>query len=108
MSLSDYQKQVDDWAQKLEVPYWTPLSQLARMAEEVGELARAYNHKYGEKTKKATEEADDIEGELGDIIFDVICMANSEGINLDRAIQKVINKAQTRDEDRFAKKKPEA
>ena len=108
MSLGDYQKQVDDWAQGLEVPYWTPLSMMARLMEETGELARAYNHKYGEKPKKPTEEPDDIEGELGDIIFDVICLANVEGIDLDKAIQKVITKAQTRDKDRFAKKKPEA
>jgi len=108
MSLVDYQKQIDDWAQTLEVPYWSPLSMLARLSEETGELARAYNHKYGEKPKKPTEAADDIEGEMGDIIFDIMCMANAEGIDLDNAIQKVISKAQIRDKDRFAKKKPEA
>lgn len=104
MLLSTYQKQIDDWVQGFKTPYWTPLSQLARLIEEVGELARVYNHKYGEKIKKPTEEADDLEGEFGDIMFDVICMANSEGIDLDNALQKVILKAQTRDKDRFAKK----
>lgn len=104
MSLKVYQQQIDDWVQGFKTPYWTPLSQLARLIEEVGELARVYNHKYGEKVKKPTEEADDLEGELGDILFDVICMANTEGVNLDVALQKVILKAQTRDKDRFEKK----
>ncbi len=104
MNLKEYQKVVDDWVQGYKTPYWTPLSQLARMSEEVGELARAYNHKYGDKIKKDSEEPDDIEGELGDIMFDVICMANTEGIDLDKALQKVIDKARTRDADRFEKK----
>lgn len=105
MTLQDYQKQVDDWVQGYETPYWAPLSQLARLSEEVGELARAYNHKYGDKIKKDSEEPDDIEGELGDILFDVICIANTEGINLDNAMQKVLHKVNTRDADRFEKKK---
>ena len=104
MPLADYQKQVDDWVQGYKTPYWAPLSQLARLTEEVGELARILNHKYGDKPKKPTEEPDDLEGELGDILFDVICLANSEGIDLDKAIQKVIDKSRTRDADRFEKK----
>ena len=104
MLISEYQQQIDDWVQGYKTPYWTPLSQLARLIEEVGELARVLNHKYGDKIKKPTESADDLEGELGDIMFDVICMANSEGVDLDAALQKVILKAQTRDKDRFEKK----
>ena len=106
MPLRDYQKQVDDWIQGYDPAYWPPLSQLARLTEEVGELARALNHKYGEKIKKSTEAPDDIEGELADIIFDVICLANSEGIDLDEAMQKQLHKVTTRDADRFPKKKP--
>lgn len=104
LSLAEYQQQVDDWAQTLAVPYWAPLSQLARLAEEVGELSRVYNHKYGDKIKKPTEEPDDMLGEMGDILFDLICMANIEGIDLSQALDKVLNKAQTRDKDRFEKK----
>lgn len=107
MSLKAYQQQVDDWAQQYEPSYWAPLSQLARLSEEVGELARALNHKYGDKPKKASEQPDDIEGEMADIIFDIICLANSEGINLDDAFAGVMHKANTRDKDRFPKKKPE-
>jgi len=104
MSLADYQKQVDDWVQGYKVPYWAPLSMLARLTEEVGELARAYNHLYGDKIKKPNEEPDDIEGEMGDILFDIICMANAAGVDLDVALQKVIHKSKTRDKDRFERK----
>lgn len=104
MTLTEYQKQIDDWAQTLETPYWSPMSQLARLAEEVGELSRVYNHKYGDKVKKPTEEPDDLEGEMGDILFDLICMANTEGVDLGQALEKVLEKAQVRDKDRFPKK----
>ena len=77
-SINEYQKIIDDWAQTLEKPYWSPLSQLARLIEEVGELARIYNHKYGDKVKKPTEDTDNIQDEMGDILFDLICMANQE------------------------------
>lgn len=103
-TLKDYQAEIDEWAQTLEKPYWSPMSQLARLIEEVGELARVYNHRYGDKIKKPTEEPDDFEGEIGDIIFDIMCIANTEGVDLDAALQKVIDKAKTRDKDRFKKK----
>lgn len=104
MALKEYQKEVDEWAQQLEKPYWSPLSQLARMIEEVGELSRIYNHKYGDKIKKPTEAEDDMADEMGDILFDLICMANVEGIDLDAAFRKVMDKSKTRDKDRFMKK----
>ncbi len=104
MPLKDYQKQVDDWVQDFKTPYWAPLSQMASLVEEVGELSRIYNHKYGDKVKKDSEEPDDLKGELADILFGVICMANQEGIDLDLALDKMLNKVQTRDKDRFEKK----
>lgn len=104
-TLAECQKAVDDWAQTLEQPYWTPLSQLARLIEEVGELARIYNHKYGEKIKKPSEQPDNIQDEMGDILFDLICMANTEGIDLSQALENVLDKSKTRDKDRFKKKR---
>ncbi len=103
-TLAEYQKAIDDWAQTLEKPYWSPLSQLARMIEEVGELARIYNHEYGDKNKKPTETPDDMMDEMGDILFDLICMANTEGIDLAACLDKVMEKSVTRDKDRFKKK----
>ena len=104
MSLKDYQKQVDDWAQTLEKPYWHPLSQFARMSEEVGEVGRLLNHLYGDKPKKTTEAKQELPEELADVLFVVICMANSHNIDLDTAMQAVMDKATTRDATRFAKK----
>jgi len=106
MSLSDYQQQVDTALQPLAKPYWDPLSQLARLTEEVGELARILNHLYGDKPKKPTDELADIADEIADIIFCVLALANSQGItNLDEAMQQAINKLQTRDAGRYQMKK---
>jgi NTP pyrophosphatase (non-canonical NTP hydrolase) len=104
VTLEEYQEELDKWLSNYKKPYWEPLSQLARLTEEVGELARILNHKYGDKIKKASEQPDNLEDEIGDILFTMICLANSEKINLESAIDKVIQKAKTRDLDRFDKK----
>ena len=105
MSLKAYQKEIDDERQQYELPYWAPLSIPARLSEEVGEVARVLNHAHGNKPKKPTEEPDDLEGELGDVLYAVICLANSQGIDLDAGLQRAIKKLSTRDKDRFFKKK---
>lgn len=102
--MDKYQKLVDEWVQGLEEPYWPPLSILARVTEEVGELARLLNHMYGSKPKKPTEAKQEMGGEIADIIYALLCLANSHNINLDIELQNVIDKAKTRDKDRFAKK----
>lgn len=104
MTLSEYQKQVDDILQGYEKPYWQPLSQLARMTEEVGEVARILNHQYGDKPKKPAETPDDLSDELGDVLWSLICIANSQGVDLEATIQKSIDKLTVRDADRFEKK----
>jgi NTP pyrophosphatase (non-canonical NTP hydrolase) len=104
MTIREYQKHLDDVLQQYEKPYWEPLSQLARLIEEVGEAARILNHKYGDKPKKATESADDLSDELGDIIYSVAVLANNEGVDLEIAMMKAIEKLQVRDKDRFKKK----
>lgn len=104
MSLQTYQKQIDDWVQGYEKPYWHPLSQFARIAEEVGEMGRLLNHLYGDKPKKETEALQELPEELADIVFAIICMANSHDIDLDDAMKKVIEKSINRDKDRFVKK----
>lgn len=104
MSLKDYQKRIDVSVQKFEKPYWHPLSQLARLAEEVGEVSRILNHKYGDKPKKPGEEHADLGDELADALYTIICMANTEGIDLEPAMEKAIAKLETRDKDRFKKK----
>lgn len=77
---------------------------MARLSEEVGELAREVNHYYGEKPKKATEQEKTVEEELGDIIFVLSCFANSLDIDLSEAFDIAINKIETRDKDRWTRK----
>lgn len=103
-SLSDIQKQIDDILQDYEKPYWEPLSIVARLAEEVGEVARIINHQYGDKPKKHTEQPDDLEDELADVLWTIICLANSQGVNLDKGLQRAIDKLLVRDKNRFHKK----
>lgn len=105
-SLKDIQRQIDDILQDYEKPYWSPLSNIARLVEEVGEVARIVNHRYGDKPKKPTETEDDLEDELADVLWTVICLANQEGIDLDAGLQRAIDKLLIRDKDRFERKKP--
>lgn len=106
-TLAEMQKEVDRYISQFKEGYFSPLSMLARMSEEVGELAREVNHRFGEKPKKATEEENSIELELGDILFITICFANSLGINLTEAHDKVMHKFNTRDANRWTKKDTE-
>lgn len=103
-SLSSLQQQIDDILQGYEKPYWEPLSNVARLVEEVGEVARIVNHRYGDKPKKASEAEDDLEDELADVLWTVICLANQEKVDLDKGIQRAIDKLLIRDKDRFKKK----
>ncbi|MDP3953849.1 MAG: MazG nucleotide pyrophosphohydrolase domain-containing protein [bacterium] len=99
--MKKYQKEIDDWFKKNKWQYWRPLSILARLYEECGEFAREVNHLYGEKKKKKNEISKKIEEEMGDIVFTLMCFANSQGIDLGKAVKKSINKVKKRDKDRF-------
>jgi len=103
-TLADIQRDVDAYISQFKEGYFSPLSMLARMSEEVGELAREVNHQFGEKPKKREEAENSIEMELGDILFIVICFANSLGIDMTEAHRKVMEKFNTRDADRWTKK----
>ena len=104
MSLTDAQRRVDAWVSQFEEGYFHPLTNIARLAEEVGELAREINHRYGQKTKKAEEAGGDVAMEMADILFVVICMANREGIDLQEAFDRMMAKVETRDDGRWRKK----
>ncbi|GIO55245.1 nucleotide pyrophosphohydrolase [Paenibacillus cellulositrophicus] len=103
-SLAEMQREVDRYISQFKEGYFSPLSMLARMSEEVGELAREVNHRFGEKPKKPSEADNSIELELGDILFITMCFANSLGIDLTEAHDKVMHKFNTRDKDRWTKK----
>lgn len=102
--LKDAQKRIDNWAQTLAEPYWAPLSQFAALAEEVGEVGRLLNHMYGSKPKKVEEARQELDGEIVDVIFAAMCLANRHGIDLDAAFERKMEKCEVRDKDRFQKK----
>ena len=104
MSLSTHQARVHSWISQFEQGYFDPLTNMARLSEEVGELAREVNHRYGQKTKKKDEAEGDLGMEMADILFVLICMANREGIDLDRAFDRMMEKVERRDADRWARK----
>jgi NTP pyrophosphatase (non-canonical NTP hydrolase) len=104
MSLKDAQKRVDAWISQFEEGYFHPLTNMARLSEEVGELAREVNHRFGQKTKKRDEAEGDMGMEMADILFVLICMANREGIDLQVAFDRMMEKVEARDENRWTKK----
>jgi NTP pyrophosphatase (non-canonical NTP hydrolase) len=103
-TLADIQREVDAYITQFKEGYFSPLALLARMAEEVGELAREVNHRYGEKPKRQDEAENSIEMELGDVLFIVLCFANSLGIDLTEAHNRVMHKFNTRDANRWTRK----
>ena len=104
MSFRDAQHSVDRWIGQFEEGYFAPLANVARLAEEVGELAREVNHQFGPKRKKADEPPGSISMELADILFVVICIANSQGIDLDNAFEQMMAKVTSRDAGRWTRK----
>lgn len=105
MELSEAQARVDAWIGRFEEGYWPPLANLARLTEEVGELARLLNHRFGPKTKKPGELEQDLGEELADVLFVLLVIANDQGIDMGFALEKVLEKYRVRDGDRWAPKK---
>ena len=104
MSLTDCQQRVDAWISRFEEGYFHPLTNLARLTEEVGELAREVNHRFGQKTKKPDEPEGELAMEMADILFVLICMANREGIDLQQAFDRMMEKVDRRDTSRWTLK----
>ncbi|MEH7125281.1 nucleotide pyrophosphohydrolase [Bacillus sp. JJ1532] len=102
-TMKDLQEEVDAYIGQFKEGYFSPLAMLARLTEELGELAREINHQYGEKPKKATEAEKAIEEEMGDMLFVLICLANSLNIDLETAHNQIMNKFNTRDKDRWTR-----
>jgi NTP pyrophosphatase (non-canonical NTP hydrolase) len=102
-SMKELQEEVNTYIGQFKEGYFSPLAMLARMTEELGELAREVNHYYGEKPKKSTEKENTIEEELGDMLFVLICFANSLNIDLEEAHNRVMEKFNTRDKNRWTR-----
>jgi NTP pyrophosphatase (non-canonical NTP hydrolase) len=107
-TLVELQQRVDAWIGQFEEGYWPPLSMLARLTEEVGELAREINHLYGHKPKKREEPPGDLALEVADIIFVLVCLCNSLGIDLGNAFERVMQKYDARDARRWTRKEVRA
>jgi len=104
LTLREAQERVDAWISQFEEGYWPPLSNLARLIEEVGELAREMNHRFGHKPKKPDEPEQDLAMELADILFVLLVIANEQQIDLDDALGRVLEKYRLRDSDRWTRK----
>ena len=100
LTLADFQTKIDEWVQT-HGGYWSPLSMLSALMEELGELAREINHQEGFKPKKDETGETDIGQELADILFSLSCIANFYNIDLSRELENVIKKYTLRDKNRF-------
>lgn len=99
MTLQEAQQQVDQWIKKYGVRYFSELTNLAVLTEEVGELARVMARRYGDQSFKAGE-TDNLEEELADILWVLICLANQTGTDLTQAFARTIEKKTGRDRTR--------
>jgi NTP pyrophosphatase (non-canonical NTP hydrolase) len=103
MELKEAQARIDAYIAQFAEGYWPPLSNLARLTEEVGELARLMNHRFGHKPKKADEPEQELALELADILFVLLVIANEQKIDLDEAFERTLEKYRTRDSDRWTR-----
>lgn len=104
MELKEAQRRVDAWISQFEEGYWPPLVNLARLVEEVGELSRELNHRYGSKVKRGDEPSRDLALEMADVLFVLLALANEQKIDLGSALEEVLEKYRVRDSDRWARR----
>lgn len=99
MTLEEAQKQVDQWVKTYGVRYFSELTNMAVLTEEVGELARVMARKYGDQSFKEGEK-DNLDEELADVLWVLLCIANQTGVDLTTALQKSMDKKTKRDNQR--------
>lgn len=100
MSLQEAQTEVDQWIKKYGVRYFSELTNLAILTEEVGELARIIARRYGEQSEKESDKEKDLADEMADVLWVLICLANQTGVDLTKAFEKNIEKKSIRDSER--------
>ncbi len=98
--LNALQAQVDEWIKTVGVRYFSELTNMAMLTEEVGEVARIIARRYGEQSEKESDKAKDLGDEMSDVLFVLICLANQTGINLQEAFEKNMLKKTERDATR--------
>ncbi len=100
MTIKEAQETVDQWIQDYGVRYFSELTNVAILTEEVGEVARIIARKYGDQSFKPTDKDKDLGDELADVLFVVICLANQTGIDLEDAVRRNLKKKTERDAKR--------
>jgi NTP pyrophosphatase (non-canonical NTP hydrolase) len=100
MTIQEAQKLVDEWITTTGIRYFSELTNMAILTEEVGEVARIMARKYGEQSFKASDQAHDLADEMADVLFVLICLANQTGVDLTTALQKNLEKKTGRDKER--------
>ena len=100
MTIRESQAIVDEWIKTHGVRYFSELTNMAILTEEVGEVARIISRKYGDQSEKPSDAGKDLSDELADVLWVLICIANQTGIDLTRAFQKNVEKKTLRDHDR--------
>jgi NTP pyrophosphatase (non-canonical NTP hydrolase) len=100
LTLAQAQRRVDDWIQSIGVRYFDELTNLAQLAEEVGEVARILSRTCGQQSYKHDDVPGELADELADVLFVTICLANQSGIDLNRALLDNLDKKTRRDRDR--------
>jgi NTP pyrophosphatase (non-canonical NTP hydrolase) len=105
ITINDAQQKVDEWIKTHGVRYFSELTNMAILTEEVGEVARIIARQYGEQSFKKKEKDKNLSDELADVLFVLICIANQTGVDLEKAFQKNIEKKTKRDHKRHKENK---
>ena len=105
ISISEAQKQVDHWIKTIGVRYFSELTNMAILTEEVGELARIMARKYGDQSFKESEENSNLADEMADVLWVLICLANQTGVDLTKAFRENMEKKTNRDSTRHKNNK---
>ncbi len=100
MTIEELQQQVDQWITTTGVRYFSPLTNMAILTEEVGEVARIMARRYGDQSEKPSDQGRDLGDELADVIWVVTCLANQTGVDLTEALERNFEKKSTRDATR--------
>ena len=100
MTIKEAQQQVDEWIKTTGVRYFSELTNMAILTEEVGEVARLMSRTYGDQSFKESDRNKDLDDELADVLWVLICIANQTGVDLTAALQKNFEKKNIRDADR--------
>ncbi|MDB5206456.1 MAG: MazG nucleotide pyrophosphohydrolase [Flavisolibacter sp.] len=100
MTINEAQQKVDEWIKTTGVRYFSELTNMAILTEEVGEVARLMSRKYGEQSFKESDTKKELDDELADVLWVLLCIANQTGVDLTKALEKNFEKKTFRDSDR--------